>query len=214
MKRKGSLRGMVTGVIFSLVGSAMIFVLLFYMNRFSLSPEKKEGLKTVNFEVKKKKKEKPKPKKEIVRKQRQPQKSKRNLAPIPQVGTNLSGIKLDIPDFDASDLDLASEGLLGDLDKVVMTEESVDQKPRVISRGNLEYPHRARTKNITGYATFSVLISISGEVLRVKLLESSPPGVFDLVAEEYLRTWTFQPATYQGQPVQVWATQSIRFELQ
>jgi protein TonB len=50
-------------------------------------------------------------------------------------------------------------------------------------------------------------------VEKVKVLESSPPGVFDDVAAQGVQGWKFEPASYKGEAVRVWATQKVRFDL-
>ena len=59
----------------------------------------------------------------------------------------------------------------------------------------------------------SVLIGPTGQVERVKVLEAQPAGVFDDVAAAGVQTWKFEPATYRGENVRVWATQRVRFDL-
>jgi protein TonB len=59
----------------------------------------------------------------------------------------------------------------------------------------------------------NVLITPSGQVEKVKILESSPPQIFDQVAVESVRLWQFEPAVYKGQAVRVWAKQKIGFDL-
>jgi protein TonB len=45
------------------------------------------------------------------------------------------------------------------------------------------------------------------------VLEAQPAGVFDDVAVAGVQTWKFEPATYRGENVRVWATQRVRFNL-
>ena len=45
------------------------------------------------------------------------------------------------------------------------------------------------------------------------MLETSPPGVFDDVAAQGVQGWKFEPASYKGEAVRVWATQKVRFDL-
>jgi protein TonB len=50
-------------------------------------------------------------------------------------------------------------------------------------------------------------------VEKVKVLESQPAGVFDEVAVSGVQTWKFEPASYKGENVRVWAKQRVRFDL-
>ena len=109
-----------------------------------------------------------------------------------------------------------SADLVGDAGAVknmVMTQDSVDAMPRIMQRTSPRYPPRARASGLTGLVTLNLLIGLSGEVIKVKVLQSTPPGVFDEAAIEAVRGWQFSPATYQGQAVKVWARQTLRFNL-
>jgi protein TonB len=58
-----------------------------------------------------------------------------------------------------------------------------------------------------------LLIGPAGDVERVKITESEPPGVFEDGARQAMRQCRFEPATYQGKPVKVWARQRVNFKL-
>jgi len=61
---------------------------------------------------------------------------------------------------------------------------------------------------------FNILISAEGNVEDIRVLESSPSGVFEESAMEALKNWKFEPAVYQGKKVKVWAKQKISFKLE
>ena len=149
----------------------------------------------------------------MVRK-REPPKRQTRAAPTPLLGldSSLSGLDFGLPAFDSSELDLGA-GLLGDSGDVVMTDDSVDQAPRPILQTPMTYPNRAKAQGITGYVLLSVLISPTGQVEKVKVLEAQPAGVFDDVAIAGVQGWKFEPATYKGEHVRVWARQGVRFDL-
>jgi protein TonB len=107
------------------------------------------------------------------------------------------------------------DSLLGDVgNDVVMTGESVDVAPKPAQRSAMEYPKAARKSGVTGYVLMNLLIDKTGQVEKVKVLQSEPAGVFDEVAKAGVQGWQFTPAQYKGQPVKVWAKQKIRFDLQ
>jgi len=58
-----------------------------------------------------------------------------------------------------------------------------------------------------------LLIGPTGNVEKVKVIEAQPAGVFDDVATAGVQTWKFEPASYRGENVRVWATQRVRFDL-
>lgn len=101
----------------------------------------------------------------------------------------------------------------GDASNLVMTEDVVDQPPRIKSRPDLDYPARALQDEIEGFVRVQLLVNAKGLVEKVKLIESAPHGVFDSVALNFAKKWTFEPALYRGQPVSIWVTQNVRFQL-
>jgi protein TonB len=198
------------GVATAIAGSALVLALVVLMNNPFTQRDKAGEL--IGSSIAVVKKEKPKPK-EAVRKPEPPKRQTR-AAPTPLLGldASLSGLDFGLPAFDSSDLDLG-QGLLGDSGDVVMTDDSVDQAPRPILQTPMAYPARAKAQGITGYVLLSVLISPTGQVEKVKVLEAQPAGVFDDVAAAGVQNWKFEPATYKGEQVRVWARQRVRFDL-
>jgi protein TonB len=151
------------------------------------------------------------------RPQKQPPKDRpaKPAPPTPMLGAQLRGLDLGLGGpVGTGGLDAAKGKLLetGAAKSLVMTEESVDEPPRPISRRAPEYPPRAR-RGVTGQVTVSLLIGARGEVVDVKVLEAEPAGVFEDAALTAVRQWRFQPATYKGEPVRVWVRQTLRFKL-
>ncbi|PKM08095.1 MAG: energy transducer TonB [Gammaproteobacteria bacterium HGW-Gammaproteobacteria-4] len=198
------------GVASAIAGSVLVLALVVLMNNPFTQRDKAGEL--IGSSIAVIKKEKPKPK-EAVRKPEPPKRQTR-AAPTPLLGldASLSGLDFGLPAFDSSELDLG-QGLLGDGGDVVMTDDSVDQAPRPILQTPMAYPARAKAQGITGYVLLSVLISPTGQVEKVKVLEAQPAGVFDDVAAAGVQNWKFEPATYKGEQVRVWARQRVRFDL-
>ena len=73
--------------------------------------------------------------------------------------------------------------------------------------------HRRLVKGITGHVSFSLTIGPSGEIVRSRVIDSKPAGVFDQVAQDAIRRWTFRPGRYKGKPQTVVVEQTIRFAL-
>lgn len=195
---------------FMLLGGLLMMTLVISFNK--PVKKKKEQVKKESRYVKMEKKaikktSKPKPKPKPKPKKAPPK------APLPNLGASLSGIAMDIPEF-------ATDSIGGDatdlLDKIsedtVMTGNSVDVKPRVLSRSKMEYPASAMKKHIKGYVIVNVLIDKQGNIETAQVLESFPQGVFDAVALNGVRSWRFSPAKYKGQAVKVWAKQKVRFD--
>lgn len=205
-----ALRAHLVGALSALVGTALVLGLVLLMNTPFANRGRDAGIDASAIAVVKK--EKPKPK-EVVRKREPPKRAQRS-APAPLLGLDgaLAGLDFGLPTFDGDGFDLG-KGLLGDDKDVVMTDDTVDQAPRPIVQTPMTYPARAKAQGITGWVLLSVLIGPTGQVENVKVLESQPGGVFDDVAAAGVRNWKFEPATYKGEQVRVWARQRIRFDL-
>ena len=195
-----------------LMGSALVFVTIVMINRLASGPQAEAVTRTAQLDFEKK--EKPKHESRV-RKPEPPKRKPQRTPPAPLVGidASLSGLDLGLPGFDAGDLGDLSGDLLGSTEDVVMTDDSVDERPRPVQQSPMPYPVRAKARGIEGYVLLSVLISPTGEVERVKVLESNPSGIFEEVAVTGVRNWKFDPAQYRGENVRVWARQRVRFEL-
>lgn len=204
-------RPQLAGLLASAIGTVMVLFLMVFMNTQTNRPDEGDGQVGSSIDVVRK--EKPKSP-EPVRRPEPPKRTPQRQAPSPILGldSGLSGLDFGLPSFDASELDLG-QGLLGDGKDVVMTDDTVDQAPRPILQTPMQYPARARAQGVTGYVILSLLISPTGQVEKVKVLEASPAGVFDEVAAAGVQNWKFEPATYKGENVRVWARQRVRFDL-
>ena len=102
--------------------------------------------------------------------------------------------------------------LLNDSGDIIMDENSVDSKPSVVSRSAIEFPQSAIDANImNGYVELRILIGKDGKVTSSEILESKPKGIFDEVALASVQMWKFNPATYRGKNVSIWAKQVVKF---
>jgi protein TonB len=198
----------------SMLGCLMIFCLLDAMNGQE-GPEKPEGLGKNDGVTITPKKKPPKTRKRIA-KQRKRKLSSRPRAPVPTLAASLTGNSFGIPDLVGAELmDVTAGGLVDEkaVKNMVMTEEAVDVLPKAMFKKPPEYPERARAKGITGTVVLTILIGNNGEVLKVRVKDATPPGVFEEPAVEAIKGWQFQPAYYQGQAVKIWADIPVRFEL-
>jgi protein TonB len=131
--------------------------------------------------------------------------------PVVGLEGSLAGLNFGLPQFEQYDPGEAAS-ILGQ-GSATMTDDSVDSPPRPIVQNPMPYPPRAKAQGTTGYVLLSVLIGPTGQVEKVKVLEASPPGVFDDAAVLGVQGWKFEPASYKGEAVRVWATQKVRFDL-
>ena len=120
---------------------------------------------------------------------------------------------MDIPEFAIGDIAQDASSILGKISKdAVMSEGTVDTKPRVLSRTPMEYPSSAMKKHIKGYVVINMLINKDGSVEVARVISSSPTGVFDRVALRGVKSWRFSSGKYKGRSVQVWVKQKVRFD--
>lgn len=91
------------------------------------------------------------------------------------------------------------------------TEVSVDRKPVPRVKGPIDPPPVARQKGISGRVVVMLLIGTDGLVKAVRIKESEPKGIFDDCVTQAVRNWSFEPALYKSQPVEMWATLSVQF---
>ena len=133
-------------------------------------------------------------------------------APAPNLNSVLGGIAMNIPEFATENITGDSSDLLDDIvEDTVMSEGTVDSKPKVTSHSPMEYPATALKDGIKGFVIINLLIAKDGSVELAKVLESNPEGVFDSTAINGVRNWRFTPAKYKGKPVKVWAKQKVSF---
>ncbi|MCW8837484.1 MAG: energy transducer TonB [Thiovulaceae bacterium] len=192
-----------------ILGGLLMVVLVISFNKNVDEKKDKDKAKSRIVQVKKQKKQvnqkskpkpKPKPKKQTPK------------APPPNLSNMLGGISMNIPEFASKGITGDSKDLLDDMvEDTVMSEGSVDSKPKVSSREPMEYPEAAAKNSIKGYVIVNLLVGKDGSIELAKVIESEPEGIFDNTVLNGVRSWRFTPARYKGKPVKVWAKQKISF---
>ena len=207
----GGWKPMSAGLLSMVAGTVLVVGTLLVINSLSEAPDRGEVRTDTSFAIQKQQPPPPPP-----RPQREPPPRKRSseqAPPMVSLDSSLSGIDFGLPGFSATDLNDLQDQLLGDTRDVVMTDDSVDSPPRPTFQAPMQYPKTARSRGVEGYVVLSLLISATGEIEKVQVLEASPSGVFEDAALQGVRNWRFQPAQYQGRNVKVWARQRVRFDL-
>jgi protein TonB len=194
----------------TLGGTALVLVGVALMNRSAAEREPVGRASVVSFTVAPVEPRQPEPRPDSTIEPPSP--ADANLAPPPDFGSRQSTVQIRMPEFTPRIGTEPASSLLGDLEHVELTEDTVDVKPVARSRP-LNYPLLAKRRQIEGRVLVRVLIDREGRVQKVKILDSDPPGVFDDAVLEALPRWLFSPARYRGQAVAVWATVPLVFEL-
>lgn len=92
--------------------------------------------------------------------------------------------------------------------------ERVDQQPRELTNLQPAYPRAAERLRRTGFVEVRLLIDETGHVKDVEVLRVEGHAAFEDSVLDTVRRYRFDPARDRGRPVSVWATKTVRFELQ
>jgi len=76
-----------------------------------------------------------------------------------------------------------------------------------------EYPQKALSQRISGSVTIEYVVDTNGDPRDVRVVEATPPGVFDKSAISAVKRWHYEPVIANGAPVEVPVRTAIRFEL-
>lgn len=192
-----------------LLGAGGVMALVLAMNSLTPPPAEPPAGKRPAFVVPVKpkpaptRKRKPKPKRH---------RTNRTSGLKPSLLASIAGPSFGIPTLDAADT-LGTGARAQDTSNMIMTEDAVDVAPKPTRQSPPEYPARARARGVTGSVVLNLLISAGGDVESVKVLESSPHGVFDDSAVRTVKSWRFAPGLYKGEPVRSWWRYVVRFSL-
>lgn len=76
-----------------------------------------------------------------------------------------------------------------------------------------EYPDQARRRGIEGHVRLAFTITTQGRVENIRVVESSPPNIFDRSARRAAARWRFAPRTENGLAVEREAVKTLEFRL-
>jgi TonB family protein len=76
-----------------------------------------------------------------------------------------------------------------------------------------EFPSKALSQRVSGAVTVEYTVDANGDPRDVRVIEATPPGVFDKAALTAVKRWHYDPVIANGGPVEVPVRTSIRFEL-
>ncbi len=76
-----------------------------------------------------------------------------------------------------------------------------------------EFPDKALSQHVNGAVTVEYTVGTNGDTRDVRVVESTPPGMFDKAATNAVKRWRYDPVAVNGVPVEVPVRTSIRFEL-
>lgn len=123
---------------------------------------------------------------------------------IPTVPSNSSGT----PGGSAHGSD-ASQG-----PAAVLDADGVDRGPRETLNPQPVYPRSLLRRGVEGEVRFRLLIDERGRVEQIDILDDAGQASFADAVREAASRWLFEPAQHHGRTVKVWATKTIRFQIQ
>jgi TonB family protein len=86
-------------------------------------------------------------------------------------------------------------------------------QPEELSRSIPNYPSAARRAGVQGAVVVRGIVRKNGRIDQVEVIKDLPYGLGD-EARRAVSRWRFRPATYQGQPIDVYYTVTVNFRLQ
>jgi protein TonB len=213
MSRRLARQRTLAGVLGSLISAVALTTALVLLDDAPEDTRKATSETVVRFEVEAPKKP-PKRRREERPRASRPTRTATAGPAAPSLGTAIS-----LPAFARDDALGIGDTALGDdigatSEDVVMTDETVDEAPRAISRVAPVHPPRARKAGIEGEVTVALLIDTDGSVKEPRIVSAAPPGVFDDAALDAIRKWRFSAARYRGEPVRVRRTLTFTFALE
>jgi len=93
------------------------------------------------------------------------------------------------------------------------TSKSGVLRPQRLRGDNPQYPYALREACVEGTVIVESVIDETGLIQRPAALQSPSP-LLALATMESLKTWRFEPASYQGKPVPVYYTMTTRYSIQ
>jgi TonB family protein len=83
--------------------------------------------------------------------------------------------------------------------------------PKLLRYSAPEFPLKAIEQNLAGAVTVEFIIDVNGDPRDVRVVEATPPGVFDRAAINAVKRWHYLPPILNGKPVEVPVQLPIRF---
>jgi len=96
----------------------------------------------------------------------------------------------------------------------VLDADGVDRGPKEMLNPQPVYPRSLLRRGVEGEVRFRLLIDEQGRVEQIDIFDDAGQAAFADAVREAASRWLFEPAQHQGRTVKVWATKTIRFQIQ
>jgi TonB family protein len=113
----------------------------------------------------------------------------------------------------SADLNALNERLMQMKLPATGTPEVVEATLIRIKGIELDYPEQALRKNIEGWVDLSYGVTAEGKVAKVKVLDSSPAGIFDAAATRAISRVRYKPTLQNRKPIAVTTKLRIAFRV-
>jgi TonB family protein len=74
-----------------------------------------------------------------------------------------------------------------------------------------EFPAKALAQNLAGSVTVAFTVDANGDPRDLRVMEATPPGIFDHAALVAVKRWHYQPTVVDGKPTEVPVQVVVRF---
>lgn len=109
---------------------------------------------------------------------------------------------------------LPDAGLPAPIDPHWYPPRQLDRPPRGLATIRPDYPQEARRQGIEGHVRLRLRIDEEGRVHAAEVLDSAPPGVFDMAALAAFQSARYTPALRNGRPVRAEIELRVLFKLE
>lgn len=141
--------------------------------------------------------------KTILRQKPEPEKPMQQVASAPKVaaaGAMVAPSAGPIAIGPGSGLTVDVKGILGG--PMAVSAGGSDREEMPLVRVEPEYPPRALSRGVEGWALIQFSVTAAGTTTDVKAVQSQPPGVFDQAAVRAVSSWKYNPKVEGGAAVE------------
>ena len=97
---------------------------------------------------------------------------------------------------------------------MVFGASDLDTQPAPTHKVNPIYPFKAKRLGISGEVLVQFRVEKDGSISHIKILESTPPGVFDKAVLDAVSRWKYHPGEITGEKVAATLMKPIVFSLE
>ncbi|MBQ46429.1 MAG: hypothetical protein CMP10_02865 [Zetaproteobacteria bacterium] len=77
-----------------------------------------------------------------------------------------------------------------------------------------QYPRKAAMRGIEGFVTVNFLVTESGSISEIKIVNAKPPRIFNRAAKKAVSRWKYKPKLMDGKPVAYKQSTTLDFKLE